>query len=521
VTPRAAVAIAVCAALLVAGCGGGGGERDSFTGPDPASLTPADAPLFNEAVVRPEGDQKEAVDGALSKLLATDDPGGFVVDRLDQALADQDAGIAYEQDIAPWLGPRVGAFVETFSAHSQAAVLVSTTDPAASQETIDKAAAASEGRERKRAYRGVGYTVFPRDDSVAGIVGDFVVGGPEQAFKDAVDASRGGSLADSDDFAAQLEAAPDDRIYFAYAEPQSIVDALEKSGELTAGQLRAAGPQVHSLLSQPATASVSAAADDVSLELSAAQGPSSPTPRESPLLSDFPSDSWLAFASSDAGAALGQGLGAAERAIGFDLGAQLGHWAGDIGGFARGTSLFGLGGALVLETTDERASAQTLDELRRRLSAERSLQVSPLTTSGEEGFSFSPAGVPIQVQVVQRDGKVVAGLPDSVEAVFSPSSTLGDSDAFNAATDALGEDFSPLAFLDFEPLFQLVGGLPQVQSDPDYQSAKPYLDHLSYLAVGARSDQGTARVRVILGLRDSPPEGTGASATASAAVVAR
>ena len=65
VIARAALAPAACAALLLAGCGGGGGTTASFTGPDPATVTPADAPLFAEAVVRPEGDQKDARLGAL------------------------------------------------------------------------------------------------------------------------------------------------------------------------------------------------------------------------------------------------------------------------------------------------------------------------------------------------------------------------------------------------------------------------------------------------------------------------
>jgi hypothetical protein len=277
---------------------------------------------------------------------------------------------------------------------------------------------------------------------------------------------------------------------------------------------------VQSLLSQPATASVSATADNVSLELSAAQGPNTSAPHESPLLSDFPSDSWLAFASSDAGAALGQGLGAAEQALGFDLGAQLSHWAGDIGGFARGTSLFGLGGALVLETSDEQASAQTLDDLKRTLSADRSVQISPLSTPGEQGFSLSPAGVPIQVQFVQRDGKVVVGLGSgSVDQVFSPSSTLGDSDAFKAAESSLGDDFPPVAFLDFVPLLQLIEGFQQVAQDPGYQQAKPYLDHLASLAVGGRSEGSRALVRIVLGLRDAPSTTNTSQGASSPAVL--
>ena len=223
---------------------------------------------------------------------------------------------------------------------------------------------------------------------------------------------------------------------------------------------------------------------------------------------------WLAFAVTDAGQAYGRVLdriradagSALGGGLGFDLVNQVTRWAGDIGGFAGGTSLFGLSGALVLETSDEQASARTLDQLQRMLGNDPAVSVEPLTDAGEHGFSLDPAGAPISFQVVQRGDKVVAGLADSVSDVFSPSSTLGDSDVFNSAADALGEDFAPVTFVDFVPLFQLVGGFPQVRSDPDYQSAKPYLDHLDYLVLGARGDQDRAEVRMVLGLRDAPAE---------------
>jgi hypothetical protein len=503
VIPRAALATGACAALLLTGCGGSGGTTASFTGPDPASLAPTNAPLFAEAVVRPEGDQKDALDSALSKLLATDDPGGFITGRLDRALGEQAKGFTYENDVAPWLGSRAGIFFETFTNGAEGAAVLTVTNPAAARDAIDKASTASDKRQRDAAYRGVAYQVS--GSTATGLVGDFLVTGSEAAFKDAVDASQGSSLADSADFSTQLAAAPDDQVAFVYADPRGIVDALEKSGQLTASEVQAAGPEVQSLVSQPATASVSATADNLSVELSAAQGANAPAPHESPLLSEFPSDSWLAFASSDAGAALGEGLAAAERALGFNLGAQVSHWAGDIGGFVRGTSLFGLGGALVLETSDDQASAQTLDKLRRTLSADRSVQVSPLSTAGEQGFSLSPKGVPIQVQFVQRDGKVVVGLgPESVDQVFSPSSKLGDADAFKAAESSLGGDFPPVAFLDFVPLLQLIEGFQQVSQDPGFQQAKPYLDHLASLAVGGRSEGDRASLRIVLGLRDAP-----------------
>jgi Protein of unknown function (DUF3352) len=521
---RAALAIAAVAvtALLATGCGGGGGSSSAFTGPDPAAMTPADAPLFAEAVVRPEGNQKAALDGSLSKLLATDDPGGFLADRIDQALSQGHAGIDYEHDVAPWLGPRAGLFVKSFTNNADGAFLLSTTDAAASQRTIDKVAEASRASERRLSYKGVHYLFNDKKDTAAGVVGDFVVIGSQVGFKDAVDAEQGSSLADSGEFQGRLDQAPDDQVAFAYADPKGIVDALERSGQLTAAQVRAGGPQLQGLLSQPATASVSATSDQLALEASAAQSSGAPAPGASPLLADFPSDSWFAFAATDAGAAFAQALsgggGAAiQQALGFDLGSELGHWAGDVGAFVRGTSLFGLGGALVLQTKDEQASAQSLDSLERALSSDPSVDVSPLSTS-EHGFSLSPSGVPVQFQFVQRDGKVVAGLADSVSDVFAPSSRLADSAAYKAATGALGSDFSPTAFIDFGPLFQLVDGFPQASSDPGYQQAKPYLDHLDYLIAGTRSEGDRATVRVALGLQDSSASADSDGSQSSAAL---
>ncbi|MGH2926277.1 MAG: DUF3352 domain-containing protein, partial [Solirubrobacterales bacterium] len=325
-------------------------------------------------------------------------------------------------------------------------------------------------------------------------------------------------------FKTQLDSEPSDQLAFAYLSPRAIVDQLEKAGQLTAGQLDAAGPQLQTLLSQPVTMSASATADEVSLDASAATSSSTPAPKESALLGDFPSDSWFAFGASEAGRAYGQALAQGGQAalpstLGVDV-SQIAKWAGDLGGFARGTSLFGLGGALVLQTSDEQASGQTLSQLQRVFSRNSSVSVTPLSESGEQGFTVTPRGAPIQIQFVQKDGKVVVGLgSDSVNQVFSPSSTLGGSDVFKTATGALGSDFSPVMFLDFVPLFQLVDSFPQATSDPSYQQAKPYLEHLDYLIFGGRSQGSRGSVRVTLGLQDaSSQSGTVSTSTPTAAV---
>jgi hypothetical protein len=510
---------------VLAGCGGDGGPS-APAGPDPATLVPADAPLFAEGVVRPEDDRKEALDSALSKLLATNDPGAFVVEQLDKTLAGSDVGLTYRDDIEPWLGEQAGIFIETFTADADGAAILATTDTQAAEQAIEKAAAADEEPERRRSYEGVDY-LLDRGGTAAGVVGDFLVTGSHNAFREAVDASTGRSLAESGDFKAQLDQAPDDWVGFAYSDPGAILDALRNSGQVTSAEVASGGPQLEALLSQPATASVSATSDELALQASAATG-AAPAAQESPLLRDFPEDAWLAFAVSDAGQTYGRvldriraGTGSGSPLggrFGFDLVTQVARWAGDLGGFVGGTSLFGLRGALVVETSDEQASAQTLDELQRLLGNDPAVSVEPLTEAGEHGFSLTPGGAPIQFQVVQRGDKVVAGLADSVNDVFSPSSTLGDSDAFNSAADALDEGFAPVIFVDFVPLFELVDSFPQARSDPDYRSAKPYLDHLDYFVLGGRRDQDRAEVRMVLGLRDAPAQAEGDSGAAVAVV---
>ncbi len=56
------------------------------------------------------------------------------------------------------------------------------------------------------------------------------------------------------------------------------------------------------------------------------------------------------------------------------------------------------------------------------------------------------------------------------------------------------------------PLFQLVESFPQVAEDPDYQRAKPYLDHLNFLVLGGRSAESRGSIRFVLGLRDASPD---------------
>lgn len=499
-------------ALGLAACGDDGGTA-SPPGPDPATLAPPGVPLFAEATVRPEGDSRAALEAALARLLATDDPGGFIVEQLDESLAEDE--LAWESDIEPWLGQSAGIFFETFGDEPDGALILSSTDAAAAGDAIERAAAADKVPERERSYGGVSY-LLDRDDDAAGTAGDFVVIGSERGFRHAVDALGGESLAEAPEFAARRDAAPDERLGFAYADPAALLSVLEESGEISAREREALTEQLAAVAGQPAALSLTADESSLAVEIDAAVG-DSPSLAESELLEALPGDSWLAFAGTEAGRAYAEALGQAPPGttgalslsdlVGFDLAAEVGGWAGDVAGYMRGTSLFGLGGALVIETGDETASAQTLARLREALADRPELSIGDLQEGEGEGFTIAPAGVPIQFRVVQRDGKVVAGLgSESVDAVFSPGSTLAESEGFGAAADALGDEFSPAVYIDIDVLLALVEAFPEATSDPDFQEAKRYIDHLDFLAIGVRDEGERGSARVVLGLREPSNE---------------
>jgi hypothetical protein len=113
----------------------------------------------------------------------------------------------------------------------------------------------------------------------------------------------------------------------------------------------------------------------------------------------------------------------------------------------------------------------------------------------------TPADAPIQIVVELREGQVVAGLSESVEDIFEPSDTLGESEPFAAATDALGSDYAAILLLRFEPVLELFESTGAADTEPDYQAAKPYLDHLDYLITGSRRDGNRAVMRFVLGLK--------------------
>ncbi|MGH2982281.1 MAG: hypothetical protein ACRDKV_09610, partial [Solirubrobacterales bacterium] len=107
-----ACSAAVAAAFTVSACGGDGGGVDSD---DPASLAPADAPIYVQATVRPQGQLKRDVEALASTVSGFDDPTGRLMQEIEDSILEEgadlrDPGFNFAEDIEPWLGERIGVF---------------------------------------------------------------------------------------------------------------------------------------------------------------------------------------------------------------------------------------------------------------------------------------------------------------------------------------------------------------------------------------------------------------------------
>jgi hypothetical protein len=180
--------LALLAALVLAACGSDDEESSGTDlGPSPAEVTPGDAPIYFEAVVRPNGDLEDGLLSALRKLTGEEDPGAIIRSEIDDSISED--GFSYSEDIEPWLGTRAGAFVADFGSKGgsssdgaatdpTAAAVVAVTDADAARDAIQKAADADDLKESDETYEGVDYKVDSEGTAV-GIVGDFLVAGPD------------------------------------------------------------------------------------------------------------------------------------------------------------------------------------------------------------------------------------------------------------------------------------------------------------------------------------------------------
>ena len=221
------------------------------------------------------------------------------------------------------------------------------------------------------------------------------------------------------------------------------------------------------------------------------------------LAGGLPGDSWLAMAQPDLGKTLeayvdffAAQLGGRDTveqqfkaSTGLDLQEDVLSWMGDWAVFVRGTSVSELGGALMIETSDEQKSGRVIDTIARfaREGAGPGEQVGPLELGGGgEGVTLRTPEVPQPIHLFQRAGKVVLAYGDAAAAdAISPGQTLADTAEFAQAEDALGGDYDVSFYVAVEPILALVDS---TGAGAEWAEVRPYLEPLGALVGGARED---------------------------------
>jgi hypothetical protein len=510
-------AAALAVPALLAGCGGG----SDGSGADPATLAPPQAPLYIEAAVQPEGELKSNVEALAEEIAGVEDLGGLIVSELEDSAADSDEDFDYEQEVEPWLGEKGGLFFQHYDGDDFTGygIAVQTTDPDASQTFIDTQTASSDEPVTEGSYEGHDYKVQTDDDTAVGVIGDFVaIAENEQAFRAMVDAADADSLADSERFAETVDAAPEGSLADVYADIGALIDQAGGTIDPDARNfLDSAGIDPEEAT---AVASLIPGSDQVEIDFSTDLGGENPPSGDaSSLLGSLPAGSSAALASADFGKRLGEVVDqidaegipgeipphkfkSALKEAGIDV-EEIAGSIGDLGVFAEGESMSSLAGAAVLETQGSGEATNTVANLGLLLRASRTPGVTAISGKAS-GFSIRSEDLGPKPLVVIAEGERIAigyGLAAAKKGLAAGSGeTLGDDPTYKEAVSALGG--TPITgFVDGPAALRLASALIPAEEKEEFDEAKPYLEKIGYVAIGAGSagDQVTAKLIAGLG----------------------
>ena len=486
------VALVSIPVLVALGCGKNEAASSA------TSVAPAGSVLYVEADIDPSGNQKQAIDELIAKFPGEGGAGERLRSLIEDGLRESDAPISFEKDVEPWLGDTAAFFVTDANVGTGAA-MIATDDEDAARDAIEKS---FEGDAREKSYEGVDY--FASGDSAGGVVDGFVVAGDERGFKAAVDASDGGStLEDDERYEEATGDLSEDRLGLFYVNTPELFRTLQQgSGAMALGQFR-------DFFEDPVVATFDVDSDGVSFEADVPASLAKSVPsfgQGSALVEELPADSWLALAQPDLGKVLDHyieafgasvgGRGVIERQFrsetGLDLDRDLLDWMGDFAVFVRGTSLADLNGGIVVETSDPAASARLITRLGQLSQRRPGTSVRPFSApGGGKGITLRMSDVPAPVHVFQRDDRFVVGYGDAAAAdAVAPAQRLGDSPEFQDAAQSI-DGYAVNMYLAIAPVLELAES--QVGNDPDWQSAKPYLEPLEALISGTSGDSDELR----------------------------
>jgi hypothetical protein len=479
-----ACALAVAMGAL-AGCGdddGGGGGL--------ASLAPPDTPMYAEALIRPGADQANAIESFTERAGGISEPGTLLTSRIDAMLATAGIDATYADDVEPWLGDHAAVYVSSFEPTSAGdstpdfAVLLEVDDAEAARDFLQEAVEQDPAEEEQQTYEDTEY-FRTEDGAAAGVVDDkALVLGTEAAFQVAVDSSQGESLGESPEYTERVDALPGDSLGTLFFEPAATVEAVIASEGVDPATARMWAPLLDGLVSAPVAVSLTATPDSASLDLAAMLDSDVLLSADPSLLTGLPADAWLAVAVPELGQALQHGLdqltksglpGAheLEREVRDRTGLELRDvfaWLGDAAVFIAGTQVPRFSAGLIAETSDPAASKDTLTALERL-----------------------PG---VQADVV--GDQLVATRGTTVDQALRPDATLDDSPEFQAAKEALGDDFPAGLYLDLPAFFTVAE--QGSDGDVDYDAIRPYTQAFQSVIAGSRVDGDLVLSRLTVSL---------------------
>jgi len=523
---------AAVAALALTACGG---SDDSSSNSDLAKYVPADAPVYIEGAVQPEGDLAANTDAIAEKLT-----GETLGEAIKEAIASSDdSEIDFEADVEPWLGESAGAYFDfdpsglTDAAKTASVdpdsgavsalkdddtpfgLVVETTDVDAAEAFIEKASK-EDGGATDGEYEGFSYKVNGDDGSTAGIVDDLVVlASTEAGFKAMVDASKGDSLQGTDAYSEISGEAADDSLLDVYVANDPLIASGKESGFDLGGLYQTLGMEVAG-----AGSLISLVPEQDEISIRGVNGGSTNLESGDPskLIETFPADTVFAFGSGDVGAnatkiidALDQegiqgvlkpgDLGKMMKQLsqqGLDVKSLIGDLQ-TVGLFVSGDSPGNLGGALVATSSDIKPIESSLKTLSTLIAFGDSADVKPLG-GGMTGLRVRLADLPGRPIVVAVGGDrlvIAVGMPAARQALKGNGEPLSDSPAYQAAVESLPGDGIDM-FGDPSALAGLISGF--TAGDPGASKATEALGKFEYLAGG--SGEGDNSFEINLGLKD-------------------
>lgn len=508
--------LALLAALFVAGCGDsddGGGD-----GTDPASVAPAGAPVFIDAMIRPEGETKTNIEALAQKIAGIDNLGELIVEELESSASDDGEELDFEKEVEPWLGDEAGIFLQEYESEDFEGygAAIQASDEEEARSFIDEQIEADGEEVTDGSYEGVDFKV-EEDETTIGVFDGLVAFAQNEAiFKEMVDASSGENLAEAEAFDDAIDDLPSGSAADVFVDIGALIE--EAGGEIDSDSqlfLDALGLEPDEAT---AVASVVPGSNHIEIDFSTnLSGDNPPSGDASELLGTLPGTAVGALASAEFGKRFDEGIDQIDeegipgsvppnqlkktlKEAGIDLEAIAGS-IGDVGLYVTGNSEKTLAGALVLETESDSEAQNTVANVGLFL---RKAGISGVTkVSGEaSGFSIrSPEFGRQPVVVVAKGSRIAIGYGlASVGSAFQESGkTLADNAAYKDATGILGG--TPIAmFVNGTSALNLASALMPA-GDEGFEEAKPYLQKIEYLALGSEASDDLATAKLIVGLK--------------------